>query len=653
MANNKDFKVKNGIQPTVYHEGLGTVTSGTQANGFDLTVASYVQSFDVSGKETNPNGVFFKTDGTKMFVAGSAGDDVNEYTLSTAYDVSTASYDSVFSVSAQDSNVKGLFFKPDGTIMYIMGAQNNSVFQYTLSTAWDVSTASYASKSFSVSTQESSPEDVFFKPDGTKMYVVGANGDEVNEYDLSTAWDVSTCTYNQTFSVAAQDTGPRGVAFSDDGTQMFIAGDGGDDIIEYTLSTAWDISTASYTRNYVVSGQQTGISGLTFANSGTKLYTSDEIGDSIYEYNVGEVITTNTLDLSTGSVFEITPTSDIEINLSNPATSGTVSQATLLLDGAVVNTDGYDLSVLSYDNKTKVVFDSVSNPHAVRLSSDGTKMYVLQQQSAGTDDRVEEYDLSTAWDISTANYSQELDVSSFTSKPDDMFFKPDGSAIFLLDSGDDKVTMRTLSTAWDVSTAGTPTQSYTTTLTSVTNGLFFKSDGTEMFFAGQATAGGVVDQYTLSTAWDVTTATFYDRFTVNTQTGDPQSLALSSDGTVLFVLGSNDDIYEYSLSTAWDLKTASYTSNNYSINAQNNSMYGIHFRDDGYKMYAVGWVEEAVYQYTSGTQTPATITYDTTLEWPSGTAPTSPAIGETDVITFTTSDGGTSYQAVQAIDGAK
>ena len=38
-----------------------------------------------------------------MFVIGSSGDDVNEYTLSTGFDVSTASYDSNFSVSSQES----------------------------------------------------------------------------------------------------------------------------------------------------------------------------------------------------------------------------------------------------------------------------------------------------------------------------------------------------------------------------------------------------------------------------------------------------------------------------------------------------------------------------------------------------------------------
>jgi hypothetical protein len=68
-------------------------------------------------------------------------------------------------------------------------------------------------------------------------------------------------------------------------------------------------------------------------------------------------------------------------------------------------------------------------------------------------------------------------------------------------------------------------------------------------------------------------------------------------------------------------------------------------------MYILGGATDTIYQYSTGT--PATITYDTAIEWPGGTAPTSPPIGETDVVTFNTRDGGTTYQAVQAIDGAK
>ena len=46
---------------------------------------TFVDSFDVSGQEKFPTGVVFNTDGTKMFVLGNAGDDVNEYTLSVRF----------------------------------------------------------------------------------------------------------------------------------------------------------------------------------------------------------------------------------------------------------------------------------------------------------------------------------------------------------------------------------------------------------------------------------------------------------------------------------------------------------------------------------------------------------------------------------------
>ena len=148
MANNKDFKVKNGIQPTVYNEAVGTVVSGSV--GYSISSAVYDnKSFDVSAQETGGSGIFLKPDGTKVYICGFTGDEINEYDLSTAYDISTASFNQLFSISTQETSARQVFFKPDGTIMYVIGVINDTVYQYTLSTAWDISTASYASKSFS------------------------------------------------------------------------------------------------------------------------------------------------------------------------------------------------------------------------------------------------------------------------------------------------------------------------------------------------------------------------------------------------------------------------------------------------------------------------------------------------------------------------
>ena len=97
---------------------------------YDLSIASYVQSFSVSAQESNPYYVFFKPDGLRMYVVGSIGDDINEYSLSTAWDVSTASYVRLFSVATQDTLPRGLFFKPDGTKMYVVGGTGDAVYEY-------------------------------------------------------------------------------------------------------------------------------------------------------------------------------------------------------------------------------------------------------------------------------------------------------------------------------------------------------------------------------------------------------------------------------------------------------------------------------------------------------------------------------------------
>jgi len=169
-----------------------------------------------------------------MYITGQSGDDVNEYSLSSAWDISTASYVQNFSVAAQETNPGGVFFKPDGTKMYIVGSTGVDVNEYSLSSAWDVSTASYV-QNFSVAAQETNPTGVFFKDDGTKMYIVGNNADAVNEYSLSSAWDISTASYVQNFSVAAQATLPRDLFFKDDGTKMYIVDSVGDAVFSYDL----------------------------------------------------------------------------------------------------------------------------------------------------------------------------------------------------------------------------------------------------------------------------------------------------------------------------------------------------------------------------------------------------------------------------------
>jgi len=266
------------------------VAGDTILSNVNVISASYDSvSFSVAGEETTPTDLFFSPDGLKMYVIGSTGDEVNEYNLSTAWIVSSAVFVTNFSVASQETSPQGLFFRADGTKMYIVGATNDTVFQYTLSTPWSVATASYDSISFSVATQETSPTGLSFRPNGLSMYVVGNIGDAVHQYTLSTAWNVSTATFLQSFSTSGQESQPSGVTFTGDGSRMFVVGSSGDDVNVYNLTTPWDISTSAFVNVFSVSGQDTSPQGIYIKPDGTKMYIMGQTNDTVFQYTVSSI----------------------------------------------------------------------------------------------------------------------------------------------------------------------------------------------------------------------------------------------------------------------------------------------------------------------------------------------------------------------------
>ncbi len=236
---------------------------------FNLTFVSKVQAeatfndingdgsgFDVSAQDTTPRGIDFNNDGTKMFVVGDTDNDINEYTLSTAFDLSTATFNDIngdgsgFDISGQDDKTQYIKFNNDGTIMYYIGNTDNEIYVYTLSTGFDLTTATFNDingdgTGFDITDQDGVPRGLTFNNDGTKMFVVGDNGNEINSYTLSVGFDLtSTVTHVGSFDISSQATNPQGIAFNITGTKMFVVSNDGDDINEYTLSCAFKVTSS-------------------------------------------------------------------------------------------------------------------------------------------------------------------------------------------------------------------------------------------------------------------------------------------------------------------------------------------------------------------------------------------------------------------------
>ena len=138
-------------------------------------------------------------------------------------DVATPLYVQNFSVSGQATRPRGITFNNDGSKMYIIGTGSDAVHEFNLTTNFNVESFSF-SQSFSVSAQELSPTQVKFNNDGSKMFIVGGNTDQVEEYILTKSFDISTATHESSFNIGTEEATAYGLDFSTDGKMMYVSG---------------------------------------------------------------------------------------------------------------------------------------------------------------------------------------------------------------------------------------------------------------------------------------------------------------------------------------------------------------------------------------------------------------------------------------------
>lgn len=339
---------------TTGHSGSALDFDGTDdyvevkgvSSSWDLSQASYdYKNFSVTSQDSAPSGLFFSNDGSKMYMIGDTNNMVFQYSLSTAWDISSASYDSkYFSFSSQENYPRGIFIGDEGKKMYIVGATGDYVNQYSLSTAWDVSTATYDSKNVFVGGEDINPISLFFSIDGSRMYTLGNATENVFQYSLSTAWDVSTATYESTsFSVRGQNDSPRSIFFNKNGDRMYMLGPDNDSFFQYSISKPWDISTASYvSKSFTFSTQESSPVGMYISSLGNKIYSIGNGGDIIYQYGF---YNNDSLDVG----------NEITISAWIKPTLGAVS--TILSSGNTASVD-YDL----YMTQTGQVIFTFTNP---------------------------------------------------------------------------------------------------------------------------------------------------------------------------------------------------------------------------------------------------------------------------------------------------
>ena len=253
---------------------------------------------------------------------------------------------------------KGVFVGDSGTKLYVMD-QNDVIYQYTLSTAYDITSASYATKSFSTAAEGDIKEDFWISSDGTRLFQTGRSLDSVRSYTMSTAWDISTASYDsKSLDVSAKETAPRALTISSDGSELYVSGTTSDDIHQYTMSTPFDLSTASFTGTKDTSGESVGsVYSMEINGDGTQIFIWDGSGSNLQEYNLSTAYDITSASAGTSMVRDY---------------NGTWDGMHILPDGSnvyVANLTGQnDYYISQYKLNSGITFNSDANASSLALA---------------------------------------------------------------------------------------------------------------------------------------------------------------------------------------------------------------------------------------------------------------------------------------------
>lgn len=417
--------------------------------------------------------------------------------------------------NTEGQSPRGIWLKEDGTQFYALwrNATNpDGVFQWSLATPYNISNLSKGSRTTLIVQPPSSnnPRGFHLSPDGTKFFWVDTTGNDIFEYTLSTPFVITTGTLTNTFDPSATVVAANDVTLSSDGRKMYVLDVANSDVEQFNLSTAFDLSTAVPSGitplNLIASGSGVSPRSVHLTDGDSKLYSVFNTSPLVEQYVLPGFPEVDgwVFDAAYQYSAQAVDTCRYVPDGSRVYARTNVNQST---DFIRYNSPDYAVPFVPVNDASPTSGQSFPNDgtEGFDYGSDGTRVYI--SRSGGN--RMREYiNNGTPYKFQTGDLVLNFDMPG-VNRARDVAARGDGSQLFYIDSENQLVRSITMTTPDDLSTGTVDAATFDPSNENVSMAaLDVSPDAVSLYLRG---SGNIIYEYEFGTPGDVSTLTYTGR----------------------------------------------------------------------------------------------------------------------------------------------
>jgi hypothetical protein len=527
------------------------------------------------------NTIYLTTDGANV-VSGIAGV-ITTGTIKTQNSTpvavaSKSNTNSIFQTIGVPSGVsypygnRGFYLRPDGKYFYIVNNDGvaPAIVEFQLATPGNFNTATATGKTFTAPGQNGIGG-VCFSNDGRYLYTAGSASQVLMRFTLRTPWDLSTVNATldvQTYGLNSYMSFPdkcTNIRISADGTKIVLISSystNAGKVYAYNFGTPWDV-TSLVSVPYINGIAPTGSIGPVDVSldGSTWVWLSSMPGNAVYQHNISVAVAAtpwNSTTLGSPIVLNLAnSTYQIYFSTSYPMSPCIHRDGSLTLLPSIYATSGSTYSKLHAHYDVDILLSKNINISSFGLSATPTQVWISQPTTnvalTSTSNSMYSYARELELDVSIGGYTGSNATTAAAT------VGIDGSGV--LQIGDtislNNTTTVTLTGVTETANGlirqdpGTATDyikwSGKTFATGLTNPkVRFSDDGSRMYVAGTgALATPTLYMYTLSTPWDITTATWNNKDYIRLSTLNGgythKDFDIKPDGSSIVVLSASSE----------------------------------------------------------------------------------------------------------------